>query len=113
MPSGEVVGGATHCGHCHRGLGQFGVETNVKHGGTRVGDCEEGGKIQQTENADKAYVFLVAVGHGAVLDREKDVRIRGGGCLVDPCTGRAVERSDCEVGKIPPVIVEATAPVEH
>ena len=87
MTGGEIVGGTTSCGHRNRGLGQFDIETNAKHGGTRVGDCEEGGNIQQTDNADKAYVFLAAVGHGAVLDGEKDVPIRGGGGIVDLRTG--------------------------
>ena len=58
-------------------------------------------------------VFLAAVCNGAVLDGEKDVRIRCGGGIVDLRTGRVVERLDREVGKIPPVIIKVTAPVEH
>ena len=58
-------------------------------------------------------VFLAAVCNGAVLDGEKDVRIRCGGGIVDLRTGRVVERLDREVGETPPVIIKATAPVEH
>ena len=58
-------------------------------------------------------VYLAAVCDGAVLDGEKDVQIRCGGGIVDLRTGRVVERLDREVGEIPPVIIEATAPVKY
>ena len=78
----------------------------MKHGRTRVDDREEGGEVQQTEDTDKADVFLAAVCNGTVLDREEDVGItRDGGIIV--------KRLDCEVGKIPPVIIKATAPVKQ
>jgi len=85
----------------------------VKYGRTRVDDREEGGEVQRAEDADKADVFLVAVCDGAALDGEKDVRICCGGGIVDHRTGRVVERLDREVGEIPPVIIEATAPVKY
>ena len=85
----------------------------MKYGRTRVDDREEGGEVQQAEDADKADVFLVAVCDGAALDGEKDVRICCGGGIVDHRTGRVVEQLDREIGEIPPVIIEATAPVKY
>ena len=113
MPGGEIVGGATGRGHSHRHLGLFDVEAHVKHGWTRVDDREEGGEVQRTEDADEVDVFLAAVRDGTVLDKEEDVGITRDGGIINLCACRVVKRLDREVGEIPPVIIEVTAPVEH